>query len=218
MVKLADKLAQLESHGYKIRYAIPASAYEFGFVQNWNVTDYAQCDDDRAFIELRDARDDEGYEQCPYWARSNFRSLQRDYPGVFVRIGYGRTESLGMFVHSASSDLIELVCGLTDGAIYDADDWSALEDEERTESFRAWLHSDLYRRLPDWAQDIDADLPDEDIESAFWVEASNSGDVYEVLEASDGEIRVDEERAGEWLIAALRTLKRAELGRSVPSV
>lgn len=212
-MNMADKLSELESHGYKVRYAIPSEAFQYGRIPSWKVTNYRECDEDRPFIELSDAADDEGYEYVAFWRRSNFRSLERDYPGLFIRVGYGRTDALGMFVHSATADQIELACSMVDSAIYDESDWSELESEEIHDSLSNWLHSDTYRELPDWWQDIDLEFEDSAIEARFWELLDEYDPDRTIVECRDAEVVWDMPRATEVLIAALRSLKRESLGR-----
>lgn len=216
---MQERIDTLKRHGYKIRYASPRDAYDFVRLSWTQVSEYSEYPGDVPFVELRDcvSEDRQGYGGT-FRQQSNFRSLERDYAATVVRIGYSNSDTLGFFVHSVSDDFIHLACRLTDGAIYDESDWSELEDEAVRESFAAWLHSDLYRDMPEWAQDLDFEFNNEDVESEFWSLITDEqlwdterGALYECY---DSEVSWDMDAAQEILIRALRNLKRRALGRT----
>jgi hypothetical protein len=211
---VAARLAELRSHGVRVQYADPAEAYDMGraYLPAHHVSAY-EYERDMPFAIIPGASDGRHY-QADFIDNSNFRSLERDFGSAVVRIGYSGCDGLGVFVHSVSDELIRVICGLVDYAIYDESDLSELESDEITESW-SWLSSDVYRQLPEPLQDLYFDMGEECVRDEFWSLVSQS-DYYP--ECAGGEVVWDMDKAEKFVVTAIRNKRRAELGRPALAV
>lgn len=89
-------------------------------------------------------------------ARSNFRSIQREYPDApWVNMHYTNVEALGMFVADLEEDMFNLFCGLVDQwPVHDESDLSDLEFDEIQESWVQYAAHDTRGSLDDVGQDM----------------------------------------------------------------
>lgn len=125
-----------------------AELRERGYV-HWNDRDTRETDGCVPHIDLSKVGKDEcAYGQSSTLDRSNFRSLTRDYPGVFCPISYVNVDVLGAFIDDLSEDIIRTLCGLSDDyPVYDESDMSEIESEEITDSIRRYALWDLGKTI-----------------------------------------------------------------------
>lgn len=151
-MSMADKMDELKSAGFTVRYADPSEGHANGWVSWSGVVDEVYAGpQDRPYVGLGwNNSDDESTLD-----RSNFRSLVRDFPGLFVPTSYSNTDSLGAFVHDLTDETLRMLIGLRDDyPVYDESDLSELESEEVSSAFDDYLFSDWYRDAPDEWQDV----------------------------------------------------------------
>jgi hypothetical protein len=128
------------------------------------------------------------------FARSNHRSLLRDFPDVFVDL-YGGHDSaaLAVPITSNDADLMRIIAGLEDYPIYDEEDHRELEHELARAAWDGYLQYDVPRELAEMVGEHGADVVEaidaDAMQTAFWqaVEdesSEGSGEVY-YLESAD---------------------------------
>lgn len=111
---------------------------------------------------------------------SNMRSLLRDYPDTFYRVGYSGADVLGAFICDLDDDMANMLIGLVEQyPLYDESDLSELEDEQITESWGQFASADLYRGMSDKVQDEWFAIGEERVEQLAWslVHAAKEGRV-----------------------------------------
>lgn len=109
--------------------------------------------------------------------RSNFRSLQRDYPDVFTPTAYANVDSLGAFLADIPDEVADILAKLaTDYPLYDEEDHSELEDEEITASWEQYVSADFPRELPEDVSDEWDNMTEDAQREHFWeaVQATES--------------------------------------------
>lgn len=100
---------------------------------------------------------------------SNFRSLRRDFPSLFYRVGYSGAEVLGVFLADLDDDTAGMLIHLVEQCpLYDESDMSELEDEQIRESWRQYASADLYRGMSGSVQDEWHAIGDERVEQLAW--------------------------------------------------
>jgi hypothetical protein len=119
---------------------------------------------------------EDAYGQVDTVARSNFRSLIRDYPDVFTVTSYSNVDALGAFVADLTDDLAEVLVKLTaEYAVYDEPDLSELESDEITESWSWFVSSDIR----DHIADLDSwDVLSSDAQREMFWDACSVLDIY----------------------------------------
>lgn len=109
---------------------------------------------------------------------SNMRSLLRDYPGTFYRVGYHGAEILGAFICDLDDDMANILIGLVEQyPLYDESDHSMLEHEQMHDSWGEWAAQEVYGRLTDRVQDEWHAIGDERVSELLWdlVRAAQEG-------------------------------------------
>jgi hypothetical protein len=205
---MTERLDRLKSANYPVQYAVPADAFDRGWLRWYDITDYPG-EGDLPFVVCRDASDDDNH--AGFIDQSNHRSLVRDFGGALVHVN----SELGFFVHSAPDELIDAVIGLRDYAVYDESDWSELESDAITESWGQYLRSDVYRTLPEWTQELwdraeGLSTDPNALRDAFY-SALHDAEYYP--ECSDNEVLWDYDRCAEIMTDVVRNTVRASLGR-----
>jgi len=116
-------------------YALPYSHYRHN-----GPTSHA-----RAYVDLsKVAKGEDTADQSSTVDRSNYRSLMRDYPDVWLPIGYSNVNALGAYVANLSPELTEILTGLVEQyPVYDESDMCELESDEITESWAQYVQADL---------------------------------------------------------------------------
>lgn len=156
-------------------------------------------------------------------AESNYRVIAADLEKVAA---YGTDYRVDLWpggsIHTlqvraddalALSAVQRWVSALADYPVADDDDLSALESETIYESFGQWAGSDIYRGLPEWAEELWDSFDYQAVEDEFWIA------VYEyagsdVVAYIDGDtVAWDFDAAEQIMIGVLRRMRRRELGR-----
>lgn len=221
-MSMADKLQALESAGFAIRVADPRAGHANGYVSWSGVVDSGHAEPtDRPYVDLGSvARGDDRFDQTSTWERSNFRSLIRDFPGLFVPTSYSNVDSLGVFVHDLNGATLEMLIGLKDDyPIYDESDLSELEYGEISEAFDQYLFSDWRNgAAEEWTDVADLFTPDRwdapsEVRDAFYAAMSESGYFPE----HDGhDVRWDDSKVQAAMEAALTRLVAETFGARTP--
>lgn len=218
-MSMADKMDELKSAGFTVRYADPAEGHANGYVTWSQVVDRAYAGpDDRPYVDLgwKDDNND-----ASTWDRSNFRSLVRDFPGLFVPTSYSNTDALGVFVHDVNEETLRMLIGLkNDYPIYDESDLSELESEEIEEAFDQYLFSDWFRNAPEEWTDVAGMLidgrfneSDGPIREAFY-EALSASDYYPEHDGHD--IGWDDAEVHTLMTSALSSVVEQTFGARTP--
>lgn len=205
-----QRLERLRAAGMPIGYADPVRAHEEGYVAHWAFREGSSWhySDGRPFVELVNVKGDDAYGQSSTVERSNFRSLQRDFPGVFLPVTYSNVDTLGAFVHSLTDGQLDLIIGLANGyPLYDECDMSALESEEIGEAWEQYLRADTDLG-EEWEQVADL-FTDAEFRAAFYV-AMSDADYYP--EHDGFNIRWQDSHVEACMIAALCDLVSEFLG------
>lgn len=181
---LTEKVDRLRSAGYPIMYAdrfawvrTPGTSYWADNSHHWEVMERAPVylsysdvhqrpeENTRVFVDLGDvARGEDGADQSNIDQLSNFRSLPRDYPEVFTRVGYSHVDLLGAYVGNLTPELVGILCELKTGdPTFDGSDQSELEIELQIEGWDSYERSDVRRKLIDESESSEAmeDMLDE---------------------------------------------------------
>lgn len=106
---------------------------------------------DVEMFEIQVARSECAYGQSDLVEQSNFRSLLRDFPGVFTEMRWTNVSQLGIRADRLTGDVVNALAGLVDYALYDEDDHSELEQE----TFDAALSDYLIDDGMKWYMDDD---------------------------------------------------------------
>lgn len=124
------------------------------------------------------ALDEDSYGQASSVVRSNFRSLMRDFPDFpWANTSYLNTNALGCFVADLDDDMAERLIGLAEGyPVYDEDDMSSLEMDEITESWSAYMSSEIWRVLSEPLRVMWDAIGEDEITDMWW--ACVSADVF----------------------------------------
>lgn len=207
--RMAERLDRLKFASLPVRYVYPSVAFEQGWLRGYDVYDYP-TEGALPFVLISDASDDDNH--ASFIDQSNHRSLVRDFGGALVHVG----SQLGFFVHSTGDDLISIAISLRDEyPLYDESDLSELEQEAITESWGQYLAADVYRTLPEWAQELwdraeEISADRDALRDAFWSALSDS-DYYP--ECSGNEVNWDYDECAEIMTGIVRNMVRASLGR-----
>lgn len=183
-VKVMDeRIEALRSAGFSFGYASRDAAKSRGYVTSTMIDDewyqghriLTVTGEDHpaygtAYVCLeRVARGEDSYGQDDSVARSNFRSLVRDYPDTFTPRSYSNVDALGAFVADLDEDMISLLVGLVEQyPVYDDSDHSELEQEDIGESWAEWLSSEVYREMSDPLRTMWFALGDETVTDLWW--------------------------------------------------
>jgi len=183
-MSMTDKLAALKLAGFTISYADPKDGHECGYLSWSDVHTMPQSDVDRPYVDMGSvARGEDGAGQASIVDRSNYRSLVRDYPGLFVPTSYSNVDSLGVFVADLNEDTLAVLVRLaTEYPIYDEDDSSALESEEVFESWGQYLWADI--DLSEQWQEVSYLFTSDEIRDAFFAVLSDESD-YPLHDGTD---------------------------------
>lgn len=211
--RTADKVARLTGAGFTIRYADPREGHTQGYVRWSRVYAAAYMAEDlRPYVDLGDiGQGEDTYGQVGTVARSNYRSLLRDHPGLFVPTSYANVDSLGAFVRDLDDDMIARLIGLkSDYPLHDEEDLSALEADEIGEAFGQYLYADWHDYADPWSDVADRYERDE-IHEAFY-RAMSAGDYHPDHNGLD--VLWDDAEVAALMQAALTALVRAEFAES----
>lgn len=183
-VKVMDeRIDALRSAGFGFGYASREASKRHGYVTSTMIDDewhmghriLTVTGEDHpaygtAYVCLdRIARGEDSYGQDDSVARSNFRSLIRDYPDTFTPRSYSNVDALGAFVADLDEDMISTLVGLVEQhPVYDESDLSELEQDDVSESWAEWLSSEVYRELSDPLRSMWFALGDEKVTDLWW--------------------------------------------------
>lgn len=115
--------------------------------------------------------------------RSNFRSLIRDYPGMFTPTAWSNVDGLGAYAGNLTAEVIGILAGLADQyPVYDDEDMSELESDEITESFDQYARADAESDMDEQTRDLwdQLALTSDSAQEALWwqVCSDNQGNDY----------------------------------------
>lgn len=168
----------LKSAGFPVRYAWRPDELQ-DYITWFDVQDYP-ADGYEPYVDLSSvARGEDAAGQTTTLARSNFRSLVRDYPDSFTRVSYSNVDALGAFVADLTDELTGILVGLAEQyPLYDESDLSELESDEITESFEQYVRYDIRDLIdPAGLETWDGDLDDLAQRELFW-SAVDGLDIY----------------------------------------
>lgn len=135
-------------------------SWESGPMSSWQPRVSSDTDAYRgrvAYVSFGDvAAGEDRFNQTSTVARSNYRSIRRDFPQVpWVDVSYVNRDDLGAFVDDLDDDMINMLCGLkVEYPVYDECDMSTLEQEEISESWDDWLRREIRDHLTPEALDV----------------------------------------------------------------
>jgi len=142
-------IAELLAAGYKITYVDRADLTADG-----KVSFYAHCHHDQpgpglaAYADLTPAgRYDYGHGLAATIERSNYRSLARDFDGVFTPLDHADTDGLGAFVADLPADLVKILSALPDHPVYDEGDLDSLESGEIADTWDEYVRDEITSEL-----------------------------------------------------------------------
>jgi hypothetical protein len=153
------------------------------------------------------------------WARSNARSIRRDYPDDVVTVtGHHSFETLLVPAEAQiPARLFEAIEARAESAFYDEDDWSALEHELEQEQWDDTGRSDFRSEIRELAQRVDSDddvaeLDSDEYVNELFYEAWSNCEVQWVAETATGGAWHGFDRAAEaaWAVVQLRRMAELE--------
>lgn len=147
----SSAITELRAAGYEITFVDRASVTVDGKVPPYAHYHHAgPAPGLAAYVNLTEAgRDDRGNGQATTIDRSNYRSLTREFGGVFTPVDLGLTDGLGAFVADLPPELVKILAALPDHPIYDQGDWEALESGEIADTWDQYVRSDITSLLCD---------------------------------------------------------------------
>ncbi len=178
---LPGRVSALRSAGFSVRYAYRPDEGQ-SYIAWHDLSDSPV--DAEPFVNLSSiARGDDAAGQTTTLARSNYRSLVRDYPDTFCPVSYANVDALGTFVADLSDELTEVLTGLAEEyPVYDEEDMSELESDETTESYADYARADAEHEMDEETRDLWDQLAlvsDTAQESLWWqVCSDNQGNDY----------------------------------------
>ena len=173
-----ERIDRLQRAGFRVFYVrAEPREIEYGYLSPYGHTGYA-LPGSRAYVDLGDVASDaednyyDGFTGSTI-SRSNYRSLNRDYPETFTRISYSDSNSLAALVAHLTDEHVSILCGLkVDYPLYDESDLSELESEEISESWGQYVQADLTSEinssLAEEISDLWDELSDDDQRTMFW--------------------------------------------------
>jgi len=176
-VRVGAWVAALRSAGFPVQWISYDPAEPPLYVAWHDDQDYPDgLDYPELWVDLSSvARGDDTAGQTSTVDRSNYRSLQRDYPETeWLDRSYANVDTLGILARDLTEDLTEILTGLAEQyCLYDESDLSELESEEITESYGQYVRYDLRALLPESVQDRWDDLTSEQDAELFWSTVSD---------------------------------------------
>lgn len=142
-------IAELRAAGYTITFVNRADVTVDG-----KVPPYTHYHHDSAapglaaYADLTAAgRDDYGHGLISTVERSNYRSLARDFDGVFTPVDYADTDGLGAFVADLPAELVKILSALLDHPVYDEGDLDSLESGEIADTWDEYVRDEITSEL-----------------------------------------------------------------------
>jgi len=170
-MKLGEKIEALRSAGFPVRYVDYDDAEPPLYVAWHDPQDRPEgMMNPQPWVDLcKVARGEDSAGQAQTVDRSNYRSLERAYPDIWLPLSYSNVDTLGALVRDLDGHLIAVLTALREqNPVYDEEDLSKLEDEEITESYRQFARDDIRAALPERVGDLWDEMTADEDETLVW--------------------------------------------------
>lgn len=146
----SSAIAELRAAGYKVTYVDRAEVTVTGKISPEARHHDRPTSGLAAYADLSKAGlDDRDHGLVTITERSNYRSLTRDFDGVFTPVDHPDTDGLGAFVADMPADLVKILSALPDHPVYDEDDLDSLESGEIADTWDAYVRDEITDELHD---------------------------------------------------------------------
>ncbi|MFF5085436.1 hypothetical protein ACFY36_51065 [Actinoplanes sp. NPDC000266] len=169
-------LGRLADAGYHLGYADPRTAADPGYLTAAQISDQPHMRANASYLSFGTAARDDGVPgQSSSAQRSNFRVAHRRFPGVWTNTVHSIVTVLGAFAAHLPPAAIYQLLALNGDPLLDADDHSALEDDDVGVSWEHGVAATVRALLDDDTRRLFDTLDNSVGEDLWWATADDLG-------------------------------------------